>query len=94
MNSTEQAVQAYQLRIWIREISPQIWRRLLVRSDSTIAQRVKLDPTQPRGMERDQIEHILAAIPTGCQRDRLFFRLLLETGLQVSKGLSLYVESH
>ncbi len=38
MNSTEQAVQAYQLRIWIREISPQIWRRLLVRSDSTIAQ--------------------------------------------------------
>jgi hypothetical protein len=27
----------YQLRIWIRKISPQIWRRLLVRSDSTIA---------------------------------------------------------
>ncbi len=38
MNSTEQAVQTYQLRIWIREISPQTWRRLLVRSDSTIAQ--------------------------------------------------------
>jgi Plasmid pRiA4b ORF-3-like protein len=38
MNSTEQAVQVYQLRVWIREISPQIWRRLLVRSDSTIAQ--------------------------------------------------------
>lgn len=38
MNSTEQAVQTYQLRIWIREISPQIWRRLLVRSESTIAQ--------------------------------------------------------
>ncbi len=35
MSSTEQV---YQLRIWIREISPQIWRRLLVRSDSTIAQ--------------------------------------------------------
>jgi hypothetical protein len=28
----------YQLWIWIREISPQIWSRLLVRSDSTIAQ--------------------------------------------------------
>jgi hypothetical protein len=27
----------YQLRVWLREISPAIWRRLLVRSDSTIA---------------------------------------------------------
>ena len=26
----------YQLRIWLRKISPMIWRRLLVRSDSTI----------------------------------------------------------
>jgi len=38
MSNTDQTVQIYQLRIWIREISPQIWRRLLVRSDSTIAQ--------------------------------------------------------
>lgn len=38
MSSIEQTAQVYQLRIWIREISPQIWRRLLVRSDSTIAQ--------------------------------------------------------
>jgi Plasmid pRiA4b ORF-3-like protein len=38
MSSTDQRVQVYQLRIWIRHISPQIWRRLLVRSDSTIAQ--------------------------------------------------------
>src|SRR5436853_7734470 len=38
MSSTDRAVQVYQLRVWIREISPQIWRRLLVRSDSTIAQ--------------------------------------------------------
>jgi hypothetical protein len=38
MSSTDQTVQVYQLRIWIREISPQIWRRLLVRSDTTIAQ--------------------------------------------------------
>ncbi len=36
MSSTEQVVQVYQLRIWIRHISPQIWRRLLVRSDSTM----------------------------------------------------------
>jgi len=55
-------------------------------------ERVKLDPPQPRGMECDQIEHILATIPPDCQRDRLFFRLLLETGLRVSEGLSLYVE--
>ncbi len=38
MESTDKAVEVYQLRIWIRKISPQIWRRLLVRSDSTIAQ--------------------------------------------------------
>ena len=38
MSSTDQSVQVYQLRIWIRKISPQIWRRLLVRSDSTIAE--------------------------------------------------------
>lgn len=35
---TETGVEVYQLRIWIRKISPQIWRRLLVRSDSTIAE--------------------------------------------------------
>jgi hypothetical protein len=29
--------EVYQFRVWIRAISPQIWRRLLVRSDSTIA---------------------------------------------------------
>src|SRR5712692_2026108 len=55
-------------------------------------ERVKLDPPQPRGVERDQIERILKAIPAEHLRDRLFFRLLLETGLRVSEGLSLYVE--
>src|ERR1051326_2476237 len=54
--------------------------------------RINLDSPQPRGMERGKIERILEAIPVRCQRDRLFFRLLLETGLRVSKGLSLYVE--
>lgn len=38
MSSTDQAVQLYQLHIWIRELSPQVWRRPLVCSDSTIAQ--------------------------------------------------------
>src|SRR5216683_137119 len=54
--------------------------------------RVKLDPPQPRGVERSHIERILKAIPAECLRDRLFFRLLAETGLRVSEGLSLYVE--
>lgn len=31
------SVQIYQLRVWVRKISPMIWRRLLVRDDSTIA---------------------------------------------------------
>src|SRR2546429_9401885 len=43
--------------------------------------RVKLDPPQPRGVERSQIERILTAIPAECLRDRLFFRLLSEAGL-------------
>jgi integrase/recombinase XerD len=54
--------------------------------------RVKIDPPQPRGVERDQIERIFKAIPAKHLRDRLFFRLLAETGLRVSEGLSLYVE--
>src|ERR687892_1680679 len=31
------APEVYQLHIWLRQISPMIWRRLLVRSDSTLA---------------------------------------------------------
>ena len=30
-------IDVYQLHVWLREISPLIWRRMLVRSDSTIA---------------------------------------------------------
>ncbi len=37
MPTSAPLVEVYQLRVWIREISPQIWRRLLVRSDSTLA---------------------------------------------------------
>ncbi len=54
--------------------------------------RVKLDPPQPRGVERSQIERIFKVIPASHLRDRLFYRLLAETGLRVSEGLSLYVE--
>ncbi|MEZ5576607.1 MAG: hypothetical protein R3F44_13670 [Candidatus Competibacteraceae bacterium] len=29
--------EVYQLRVWLQGVSPMVWRRLLVRSDSTIA---------------------------------------------------------
>jgi site-specific recombinase XerD len=54
--------------------------------------RVKLDPPQPRGVERSQIECILKAIPPERLRDRLFFRQLTQTGLRVSEGLSFNME--
>src|SRR5260370_27849870 len=51
--------------------------------------RVKLDPPQPRGVERSHIERIFKAIPAPHLRDQLFFRLLAETGLRVSERFSL-----
>jgi hypothetical protein len=33
----ETRAEVYRLHVWIGRISPMIWRRLLVRSDSTIA---------------------------------------------------------
>ncbi len=54
--------------------------------------RVKLDRPSPRGLERTQVEAILASIPPARRRDRLLFRLMYETGLRVSEALSLYVE--
>jgi integrase/recombinase XerD len=55
-------------------------------------ERVKLDPPTPRGIDREQAEAILATIPAQRQRDRLLFRLLLETGLRIGEALHLYVE--
>jgi hypothetical protein len=37
MHTATPPPEVYQLHVWLREISPMIWRRLLVRSDSTIA---------------------------------------------------------
>src|SRR5207247_10020301 len=54
--------------------------------------RVKLDPPQPRGVERDQIERLFKAIPAEHLRDRLFLRLLAATGLRGGEGLSVYGE--
>jgi Plasmid pRiA4b ORF-3-like protein len=37
MNEASSMMEVYQLHVWLYEISPLIWRRLLVCSDSTIA---------------------------------------------------------
>jgi hypothetical protein len=37
MSDEAPPVAVYQLHVWLREISPMVWRRLLVRSDTTIA---------------------------------------------------------
>jgi Plasmid pRiA4b ORF-3-like protein len=37
MSEPSSVIDVYQLHVWLCEISPLIWRRLLVRSDSTIA---------------------------------------------------------
>jgi hypothetical protein len=37
MAEPSSTIEVYQLHVWLREITPLIWRRLLVRSDSTIA---------------------------------------------------------
>jgi hypothetical protein len=37
MAEQQKGIFVSQLRVWLREISPAIWRRLLVRSDSTLA---------------------------------------------------------
>jgi hypothetical protein len=36
MMTNESSTEVYRLHVWIRKISPMIWRRLLVQSDSTI----------------------------------------------------------
>ena len=38
MTKDKERVEVYQLRVYLRKVSPMIWRRLLVRSDSTIAE--------------------------------------------------------
>ena len=54
--------------------------------------RVRLPDPAPRGVGRSTAEAILAAIPASRKRDRLLFRLLLETGLRIGEALALHVE--
>ncbi|MDQ2806247.1 MAG: tyrosine-type recombinase/integrase [Chloroflexota bacterium] len=55
-------------------------------------ERVKPDPPQVRGVERAQIEAILAQIPRSRLRDRVLFRLIVETGLRIGEALAIQVE--
>src|SRR4051794_18760160 len=68
-------------------------RRGLIASDpmATI-ERVRRDPPRPRSLTREQVETILTAIPPAQRRDRLLFRLIVETGMRVSEALGLHVE--
>ncbi len=52
---------------------------------------VKHDEPLPRALSRPQIEQILATIPPRERRDRLLFRLLVETGLRVGEALGIEV---
>ncbi len=54
--------------------------------------RVKVVPSSPHGLSRQQVGKILKIIPKDELRDRLLFGLLFETGLRISEALSLYVE--
>jgi integrase len=54
--------------------------------------RVRPDPPRRHGIARDQVETILARIPKDQHRDRLLFRLLVETGLRIGEALGLQVE--
>jgi len=55
-------------------------------------ERVRSAPPRPRGLTRERIDAIMATIPATERRDRLLFRLIIETGLRVGEALALYVE--
>jgi hypothetical protein len=42
------SIETYQVHVWIRQISPMFWRRLLVHSDSTLAPGLKCSPSGGR----------------------------------------------
>jgi site-specific recombinase XerD len=65
---------------------------LIAATPMTRIDRVQLDPPQPRGLPRAQVEAILRLIPRTKPRDRVLFRLIFETGLRVSEAIGLYVE--
>lgn len=67
-------------------------RELIPANPMGRVERVSLNPPTPRGVKRAEIERVLKLIPSDQFRDRLLFRLLLETGLRISEALGLYIE--
>jgi site-specific recombinase XerD len=55
-------------------------------------ERVQHAEPVPRGLRREQIDAILACIPRDRLRDRLLFRLLVETGLRISEALAIHID--
>lgn len=55
-------------------------------------ERPAVPPPHPRGLRREDIERIFAAIPTQQIRDTLLFRLVFETGLRISEALNIHLD--
>ncbi len=58
----------------------------------TYIERIKPVPPRQRRIDRGAIEAVIGCIPAAQRRDRLLFRLLLETGIRIGEALNLYVE--
>jgi len=65
---------------------------LLPSNPMAYIERIKPDPPRQRGIDRATVEMVITSIPAMQRRDRLLFRLLLETGIRVGEALNLYVE--
>lgn len=69
-----------------------VQREVLGRDPTLHLERPSLPPPHPRGLRREEIERIFAAIPAGQARDALLFRLVYETGLRIGEALGAHVE--
>jgi site-specific recombinase XerD len=65
---------------------------LLTSNPMLYIERIKPVPPRQRGIDRSAIEAVIGGIPPTQRRDRLLFRLLLETGIRIGEALNLYVE--
>lgn len=55
-------------------------------------ERPAVPPPHPRGLRREEVERIFAAIPVQQSRDALLFRLVFETGLRISEALNIHLD--
>ncbi len=65
---------------------------LIAANPSVLLERVKVPEAKPRGVEPDQVDAVLAAIPRTKLRDRVLFTLIARTGLRASEALGIYIE--